>query len=259
MKKVIYLSIMFLMISLTISAQASGGQITHKRTNTTERSQKQSQRVKPRSNQAKPSSSSHNVAKKSVAKKEAGVAQDSRYSPSSSTERIKARKLSSHRATTEESSHTSTNSGRSTAHESRNTTRDYESRTRTYENVEQTHNSDYNVSFAGDRKRMYFSFDGKNFDDRTDFRLAPGTHTIYVRCKGENELISSIQVDGGQNNYYVSFKKRIIEKRPSGVTSGNKQATLSSSQSLNNVTFVSDRNTIYLSFDGRNFDTKREY
>ena len=34
MKKVIYLSIMFLMISLTISAQASGGQITRKRTNT---------------------------------------------------------------------------------------------------------------------------------------------------------------------------------------------------------------------------------
>ena len=35
MKKVIYLSIMFLMISLTMSAQASGGQITRKRTNTT--------------------------------------------------------------------------------------------------------------------------------------------------------------------------------------------------------------------------------
>ena len=80
-----------------------------------------------------------------------------------------------------------------------------------------------------------------------------------MRCKGENELISSIRVDGGQNNYYVSFKRRIIEKRLSGVSSGNKQATLSSSQSLNNVTFVSDRNTIYLSFDGRNFDTKREY
>ena len=32
MKKVIYLSIMFLMISLTVSAQASGGQITRKRT-----------------------------------------------------------------------------------------------------------------------------------------------------------------------------------------------------------------------------------
>ena len=35
MKKVIYLSIMFLMISLTISAQASGGQITRKKANTT--------------------------------------------------------------------------------------------------------------------------------------------------------------------------------------------------------------------------------
>jgi outer membrane protein OmpA-like peptidoglycan-associated protein len=35
MKKAIYLSIMFLMISLTISAQASGGQITRKKANTT--------------------------------------------------------------------------------------------------------------------------------------------------------------------------------------------------------------------------------
>ena len=35
MKKVIYLSIMFLMISLTMSAQASGGQITRKKANTT--------------------------------------------------------------------------------------------------------------------------------------------------------------------------------------------------------------------------------
>ena len=35
MKKVIYLSIMFLMISLTISAQASGGQITRKKANAT--------------------------------------------------------------------------------------------------------------------------------------------------------------------------------------------------------------------------------
>ena len=35
MKKVIYLSIMFLMISLTISAQAAGGQITRKKANTT--------------------------------------------------------------------------------------------------------------------------------------------------------------------------------------------------------------------------------
>lgn len=37
MKKVIYLSIMLLMISMTMSAQASGGQITRKRTNTTTR------------------------------------------------------------------------------------------------------------------------------------------------------------------------------------------------------------------------------
>ena len=35
MKKVIYLSIIFLMISLTISAQASGGQITRKKANAT--------------------------------------------------------------------------------------------------------------------------------------------------------------------------------------------------------------------------------
>ncbi len=63
MKKAIYLSIMFLMISLTISAQAAGGQIIRKRTDTTVRSQKQSQRVIPRSNQAKPSSSSRNVVK----------------------------------------------------------------------------------------------------------------------------------------------------------------------------------------------------
>ena len=35
MKKVIYLTIMFLMISLTVSAQASGGQITRKKANTT--------------------------------------------------------------------------------------------------------------------------------------------------------------------------------------------------------------------------------
>ena len=35
MKKVIYLSIMFLMISLTVSAQASGGQITRKKANNT--------------------------------------------------------------------------------------------------------------------------------------------------------------------------------------------------------------------------------
>ena len=35
MKKVIYLSIVFLMISLTMSAQAPGGQITRKKTNTT--------------------------------------------------------------------------------------------------------------------------------------------------------------------------------------------------------------------------------
>ena len=35
MKKVIYLSIMFLMISLTVSAQVTGGQITRKKTNTT--------------------------------------------------------------------------------------------------------------------------------------------------------------------------------------------------------------------------------
>ena len=35
MKKVIYLTIMFLMISLKVSAQASGGQITRKKANTT--------------------------------------------------------------------------------------------------------------------------------------------------------------------------------------------------------------------------------
>ena len=49
MKKVIYLSIMFLMISLTISAQASGGQITRKKpniTSTTSTSKKTNSRAK---------------------------------------------------------------------------------------------------------------------------------------------------------------------------------------------------------------------
>ena len=81
-----------------------------------------------------------------------------------------------------------------------------------------------------------------------------------MRCKGENELIASIQVDAEQNNYYVSFNKRIIEDQDRLVSRvNNRNTSLHSSQYLSNVTFVSDRKNFYLSFDGRNFDTKRDY
>ena len=63
MKKVLLFVLALLMFSIEMSAQASGGQITRKRSNPSAKTQKQSQGSKPRSNQAKPSSSSRNVVK----------------------------------------------------------------------------------------------------------------------------------------------------------------------------------------------------
>lgn len=62
MKKIL-LFIVLLAFPLFAMAQASGGQITRKRSNPSAKTQKQSQGSKPRSNQAKPSSSSRNVVK----------------------------------------------------------------------------------------------------------------------------------------------------------------------------------------------------
>ncbi len=62
MKKVLLFVFASLVFSIEMSAQASGGQITRKRTNTTVKTQGKSQSVKPRSNHAKPSSSNGNVA-----------------------------------------------------------------------------------------------------------------------------------------------------------------------------------------------------
>lgn len=71
----------------------------------------------------------------------------------------------------------------------------------------------YNVTFVADRKDLFISVDGINFEKSKKFQLSSGIHTIFVRCVGEEQMVKDINVKKGDNVFDISFNRRTIESQ----------------------------------------------